>query len=267
MNSFTWRVADGGYRWYPYRKRRHGEGCLAPAGGWKYRLYEPLKEYTGLFRTFAFTPTTEKGILGFANQYGHLGDMPDPPEGFPDLDEFTEEDWDRYDAAQLEVEPCENFWDWESNINAVRGCVEAWDRVRRGEGDDDLLETVRKRVDREFRCRVQPRLLPDVRGGLTVEYQPENLLGAIWLQLALAMAGEKKYRACAFCGRPFELTPDLKRADAQYCKEACRSRAYRARRDKAVELAAGGKTVKQIARELGSDVQTVRGWLARAKEK
>jgi hypothetical protein len=275
MNSFTWRVAAGGYEWY------NGPGPddsilitphLVPAGDWKTREYEPLKEYTGLFRTFAETPPTLEGILEFANQYGHLGHDARAPEGFPeDPNElYTEEDRDRYEAARRVVKPFEAQFDWEMVIDAVRECVEAWDRIQRREGNERLLESLRKRINHELGIpgRLRPCLAPNrVRGGLVLELEPSSLLGAIWLQLAQAVAGDKEYRACASCGRSFELSPDTMRADAVYCKEACRARAYRNRKETAVKLASKGKTPRQIAKELGSDVDTVKGWLARSKGK
>src|SRR5262245_30218381 len=95
---FQWRVAKSGYRWEDGAGtaltlpdgiiERQGEDLpechTAPIEGWDYRLYEPLEE-SGLFRTFANTPTTPEAILGFADRYGSLGDEPcewedEPPQ-------------------------------------------------------------------------------------------------------------------------------------------------------------------------------------------
>jgi len=103
-------------------------------------------------------------------------------------------------------------------------------------------------------------------GGFAFKVVPESLLGALWLQFALAVAGNKKYRACGACGQWFEVSPDVARTSRSYCKEACRARAYRARKDRAQAMAAEGKSIKQIAEELGSDEKTVTGWLLQNKE-
>src|SRR5690242_8337086 len=54
----------------------HSEPCIAEkqpieVGGSK--LYEPLKENTGLFREFAETAPSTEGVLQFATRYGFLG--------------------------------------------------------------------------------------------------------------------------------------------------------------------------------------------------
>jgi hypothetical protein len=265
VEEFVWQVAVDGYEWDGAEYER----CLFPAGPWRTREYQPLKEFSGLFRTFAATPPTEEGILAFANQYGHLGAWPNAPEEFPDgTDELdTEEELAEYLAACEKVIPDEPFEAWVEEIRRVRACLERWDRVQRGEGGETDLLSVQNGVDLGIRFSAQARLLKDRRrGGLTIQIMPENLLGAIWLQFAEAVSGNKKYRACATCGRWYELSPDKARADSVYCREACRSRAYRARKEKAVQLAGEGKTPKQIAADLGSDAKTVRGWLKR-KEK
>ena len=58
------------------------------------KSYSPLRTCPGLFRTFAATPPSEDGILGFANRYGMLGgdlsrvlteDLAGPPPSPADL--------------------------------------------------------------------------------------------------------------------------------------------------------------------------------------
>lgn len=38
----------------------------------KQKLYDPLRECTGLFRIFAEIVPTQRGVLGFASEYGQL---------------------------------------------------------------------------------------------------------------------------------------------------------------------------------------------------
>jgi hypothetical protein len=70
---------------------------------------------------------------------------------------------------------------------------------------------------------------------------PRNLLGAIWLQLAFAFSTHSSYQDCEQCGKTFELTrvdlanPRKKRADQKYCSDACKSRAYRVRKQSPAE--------------------------------
>jgi hypothetical protein len=65
--------------------------------------------------------------------------------------------------------------------------------------------------------------------------------------------------------RQLWVSPETARTSRIYCSVACRSRAYRGRRG-ALQLQAQGKSLIEIARELGSTVDTVTGWLSRQKK-
>jgi len=95
---------------------------------------------------------------------------------------------------------------------------------------------------------------------------PRDFMSAFLLQFAFAITGNKKYQKCPSCGRWFELQPGLNRANKVTCSQSCRTRAYRQRQDRARELKANGKTVRAIAKELGSNIETVKGWLTPQKE-
>jgi hypothetical protein len=98
---------------------------------------------------------------------------------------------------------------------------------------------------------------------------PHDLQGCLWLQLAEAVNGHKRQRACEYCGTWFEVGAPTKRRrgrpNRQFCSVACRNKAYRQRQETARQLHAGGKTAKQIAKELGTDVETVKGWIKGTK--
>ena len=94
---------------------------------------------------------------------------------------------------------------------------------------------------------------------------PRNLLGAIWIQTAAMAEGGRDYRRCEQCRGWFVLSPDINRSDRAYCSDRCRHKAYRDRRLRARELHAKGVTPAKIARELDSNIETVRGWLGDRK--
>jgi hypothetical protein len=59
--------------WSPAKiKAQKAEPVLVPAPGADPDPYDPLREETGLFRTFADTEPTPEGCLAFANRYGCL---------------------------------------------------------------------------------------------------------------------------------------------------------------------------------------------------
>ena len=94
-----------------------------------------------------------------------------------------------------------------------------------------------------------------------IAFEPDSPASVIWLQFALAVAEDKRFRPCEVCGRSFELSPDVNRTSRVYCTNACRVKAYRQRKDKAQRLRAKGKTLREIAAQLGSTTETVKEWL------
>lgn len=96
--------------------------------------------------------------------------------------------------------------------------------------------------------------------------QPKSLRDAIWLQFAVAVCENKSFRQCDICGKAFEVSPDVARTNRRLCSPACKAKAHRKRRTQALALADKGLSVKQIAEHVGSEVATVKKWLAEAKE-
>jgi predicted nucleic acid-binding Zn ribbon protein len=126
---------------------------------------------------------------------------------------------------------------------------------------------VGKRLAKLMREDVSPVAQWDCdRHTLQFRDQPTSLLAAISLQLALAIQNATPFRRCEVCGRPFELAPGKNRSDRQTCSQTCRNRLHLNRQARARELHAAGKTLKQIAKQLGSDESTIEGWLTNPEE-
>ncbi len=79
--------------------------------------------------------------------------------------------------------------------------------------------------------RVDARLAPtpDERD-VSVRLFPDSLIGAMWLQLALAIDKNASYRKCVSCEKWFEISPGSGRPEKIYCSNACRMREYRKNR-------------------------------------
>jgi hypothetical protein len=65
--------------------------------------------------------------------------------------------------------------------------------------------------------------------------EPQTLVGALWLQAAMHISGQKEIRECAAsgCGNIIESSRDGRsgrRVDARFCSDACRARMYRMRK-------------------------------------
>jgi hypothetical protein len=96
-------------------------------------------------------------------------------------------------------------------------------------------------------------------------HQPHTLWGAVCLQFAQAVGGNQDFQRCPVCSRWFLLEPGVNRANRLSCSSACRQRAHRLRVKRTRELRAEGKGFREIAKEVGSNVKTVKGWLSDTK--
>jgi hypothetical protein len=129
------------------------------------------------------------------------------------------------------------------------------------------LHYVQSKVNEKLQARASPRLLWDQnRERLGLYIVPDGLIGALWLQFARAIERDSKFRQCAECGIWFELAPGTARADKLYCSTPCRTKAYRKRQAEAVRLHGEGRSIADIARQLESDPDTVRGWIERKRD-
>lgn len=63
-------------------------------------------------------------------------------------------------------------------------------------------------------------------GGLRLTFEVSSLIGAMWLQFALAVDGNREYRSCPVCGEWWDSTET--RSDRQTCSDRCRKRRHRA---------------------------------------
>jgi hypothetical protein len=88
-----------------------------------------------------------------------------------------------------------------------------------------------------------------------------SLLDVLDVQLLSAIADLKRYRDCEFCGKPFELTPQVNRADRVFCSDTCRVKSHQKRKRLAIEMRKAGKPLREIAKATQSDIATVKRWL------
>ena len=185
--------------------------------------------------------------------------------------------------------------DWKREIQTIKSAVTLWDAINDGNKKElvrfrsqfDLLQlplAVRRRLhldkadplmavlgaiqrdaDARLREHVAARLVfSGDNPRLRVCLMPQNLLGALWLQFATSVDVLKSFLKCAQCGAPFEISraPRTgKRTDARFCSARCRVKHYRGRIERARRLRAAGRSEVEIARELKTQLSTVRGWL------
>jgi hypothetical protein len=267
--KFTWERPERGESFTWQEAGKGGPRLLRPPGV-PLESYEPLAECTGLFRTFADVAPTEAGILKFANRFGVLCG--------PAL-------------------PWQDLIGWQDQIGRMKALVGVWDQLvqedwpglcsARGTVPRTLLPPQSAEIIQWAVQLLWHNVLPLALGWTVALFgqepsppviwnsqgrrpvltlAPPSLLHALYLQFAQAIAANKRFQLCEACGKWFELSPGLNRADRQSCSDYCRLKLYRLRKQRARQLHVQKWSLKRISAELGSDIPTIKRWLSTNKE-
>jgi hypothetical protein len=243
------------------------------------RTYAPMsREYATLFRTFADLDFRDPLALGgFAKRYGRLGlSRQDPRYIVRDRHPLLKKSDDRYHQVVGE-----SHLHWAQEICQLREALrlvktptaaekradrDAWKRL----GEEPPYENRRFRLAWLFNIHlqhVQARFINVENNAPRISFAPLTLLAAMWLQLALSVAGDKEFRACKLCRRLFEISTDETgyRKHREFCSDSCKTKDYRKRRRSALRLLEQGKTAAAIAAEIDTDRATVKRWLDGAR--
>jgi hypothetical protein len=124
------------------------------------------------------------------------------------------------------------------------------------------LVFVQRRVNERLPQLLVPQMDHDLRHDrLSVKLVPSNLLGALWLLFMQAMIERRQFRRCQQCSSWFEIRPPATRSTRIYCGDTCRIAARRARARMARDMHGQGKSAREIAATLETDVATVKRWI------
>jgi hypothetical protein len=305
MFAFYWKVPENGFEWRKASPTGEEKDWLHPRGddgrsdgAPEYRTYAPL-ENSALFKTFADIKQTREGILAFATQYGALGlplraDVPSMQAEAMEI--WVHEILIMQHAIQLwealkktNVTFISRFIQWSEDPATKRQTAAYAGPML---GVVGISETSLS-IPPEIRSLFVPgdviypgwfalhtlindclmvhegslRLLwQQERGKLirTLQIVPRSLIAAIWIQFAKAVEGGRDHQQCEECKKWFEISGN-RRGDAHFCSDPCRFRAYRMRQKEARRLHATGVPPKDIAKQVGSDTRTVKGWIAKGK--
>lgn len=111
-----------------------------------------------------------------------------------------------------------------------------FDSLRPGDLVTPAFWYIQSEINQRLSEETSPRLLWNLdTTSLVSRIIPKSLLGAIWLQFALAVERGSDFRQCAHCGKWFELSPGKSRSDKQFCSTACRVKAFRQRKLESAE--------------------------------
>ena len=103
-----------------------------------------------------------------------------------------------------------------------------------------------------------------------LSYGPSDLLSSMWLQFTLTLTGDRSFRQCKMCEKLFEIstTDEGYNANREFCdRDYCRLKHHRKRKQLALQLAFSKPrpSLSSIAKTVGSDAKTVRGWIKAKK--
>ena len=219
--------------------------------------YAPL-EHPALFTEFARLPATRNALISFANTYGALGadvtkNVVLPNENTVVPGELLE-DWVRelenlqnaFTAWQLvrRGKTAElkrrllftgNHIQWRDSRGVRAFCVEQFEpeifaQIKgRERWKHAAMFYVFHSINENLlaRSRMAMAFTPPDFDNATLKGVPKGLIGAIWLQFALAVTELKNPRLCDHCNSVFVQS----RTDARFCSDSCRTKAYNKRRD------------------------------------
>jgi hypothetical protein len=107
--------------------------------------------------------------------------------------------------------------------------------------------------------KIEQQMSPD--GKVIQALFLRGLVEVMWLQLSEALTGER-FRICRVCRNLFEVgTGRQGRIDKVFCSQKCQLRAHYEKKVRAREMRSEGAHLRTIAKELGTDTATVKGWV------
>jgi hypothetical protein len=300
--SFSWPTPPAGFEWREgeWVAGHQTEQWLlveAEARAYGRRVTRPLADSPALFRSFAELLPTRDDIVAFANEHGGLGVGSHflSSSGAPELQAYgvvgepltkwlseiglMKEAVTLLDLVQgRNVAGLAQLFRWRDGDETgpegwiYHGSVQAA-RVFGGIGPSLPTDVVTPAVtllsqwcNSKLRNQTSLQLVFDQQNGRPVlAAVPNTLLTALWVQLADAIAHPVQHRRCKTCNRWFVISDDGRKADQVFCQDSCKSKDYRLRQARARELAGEGKSVKQIAEVVETDIGTVKKWLGKKK--
>jgi hypothetical protein len=230
------------------------------------RIYHPLRDCPAMFRDLAQTPPTEVGILRFVERYGMLGG-PFHDNEFPLGNSKDELHARALDAKFVDVFG-ESFDNWRSFIETFTKLVTLGDTLKRSSHATANKRGLCGAINGHL-AHVAAHLEVRPDGGFRLSYAPANLFEAIWFQFAAALGNGSRFVDCAspICRKAVEISQNTttgKRADAQYCSDACKQREHR-KRTHARALYSAGRTIRAIAAEIDRHPPLVKSWVSASR--
>ena len=237
-------VCDCGYEWRSRNKTDYLHASRPKKEPQVWNWYDPFHERTALFRDFASLSGDQEDILAFAQKHGNI--------------RCENNNWFKKAVEETRLDG------WRKLIASMRHAVELSEKVRQGGGQDEQFQLM-AHLSSSLANRISLRFDRLPNGEYVVRTMVYDLIDALWLQCALAIAEGRNYRACKLCGRFLELSPQRNRADKVFCSDNCRVKSFQRHRAKARRMRGEGKHLREIAKEVGANMQKVKKWVGEAE--
>ena len=202
--DFWWQVHEGGYE--PGRRTDKNDGVAVPedviqatAGTFApTRPYHFEDEHNGVFREFAALAQTPEAAAAFAGKYGFLRQ---PNSHF------------------------EPLTIWYQAIGVMKALVDALD-CRQYDAVYDLLNNrsdIRPRISAAIRS-IRAETERPIPFETNLKLTPDDLLSAMWLQLAYQSTRYFEFKQCDFCPNWFPVGPGTGvKPSKRFCSGRCRT--------------------------------------------
>ena len=237
------------------------------------RTYRPMeRQHAALFQRFAALDYRDRdALVAFARKYGCLSAVvPEQPPG-GQFQHFL------LPTGEVHRASGESHLTWAHEICLMNEAVRLTQRTegvqakidaayeRRGMDPEHYRAADAHRLDWLFNVHlqhVQPRMSFRDRLPPRLSYAPLTLLAAMWSQLAFAVVDDKRFQACKFCRNPFEISTAQTgfRSHREFCSDSCKTKDYRRRKRTALRLLGDGQPVGKVAKQVDTQVETVRTW-------
>jgi hypothetical protein len=249
--------------WPVFENYRVINGLAVPVGPLVKR-YNALNERT-MYVELLKTNGTEAGILAFMRRYGlNAADPTLDPRGTSDADEDRHRRGDQIATWKTTFSHAQIF---DRYVGLVRKGRD-WETgepipMSRAQAQDVLFQIG---IEESGNRALQPhyRLALECEHGWTLRLFPYGLIGLIWKQLVDMLLGNRRFQTCRQCGELFDVHPrgaTGSRRNRVFCKDGCRATFGNEKKRHAKTLRARGLAVRDIAREVATDVGTVKKWV------
>lgn len=248
-------------------------------------LSAPLREYdsdsTPLVSAFYDMPLTHEGVIDFANKFGLLSDYQWQDIGVPGEPlclwaQEKQEIFNVIEAHESLRKAGRGFGAVFVDTNVRKRAHQLGGRTRERMLQEALALDLQARVSRKLgdyvRLGVKPRY-ESQRPGFVFDYEPRTTIGALWLQCAWLLTGDRDYRRCEYCnnylasgfslraGARQSRKPKARRSHARFCKPACQAAKFQKDVALARALLTEHHSLDVIADRIGRSRDDVQKWM------